>query len=73
MGIRSRLAVVKEITLPPSENLLHMVVEADGHVIDNRYSYVMTTGELEHEYEWLVVSDYNLRPPWREAVLDSYR
>lgn len=69
-GVRSRLVVVM-LERSTSRSFQHMVVEADGYIIDNRYPYVMTTGELEREYEWLAVSDYDLSLPWREARLGA--
>lgn len=60
-GIASRL-VYCEIN-----NGGHLVVEAQGWILDNRQRGVVANTLLK-EYRWLRISGFEAREPWREIV-----
>lgn len=69
MGIQSRVARVYML----NRSRHHIVVVANGYVLDNEYKRVMTKSKLP--YEWLVVSSYGLHKwykPIRPEGVDGY-
>ena len=60
-GIRARL--VATVTETGGS---HMVVEVNGWILDSRDAFVVPRDHLD--YEWIKISDYDLRKPWKKIV-----
>jgi len=61
LGIASRL-VYCEV-----EGSGHLVVEADGWILDNRQQTVVANTFLVN-YQWKRISGYDARDPWKEII-----
>jgi predicted transglutaminase-like cysteine proteinase len=61
-GIPSRLHIVITET-----NEGHMVCEAQGYVLDNRYPGVRMIQQLP--YTWLIHSGYKKGDPWHKSII----
>ena len=46
----------------PEANGYHLVTEVKGHIMDNRYPFLMTQSDLN--YEWIEMSGYEKGDDW---------
>ena len=62
-----KLGIANRLVYCEVDGAGHLVVEADGWILDNRQHTVVANTLLEN-YRWKRISGYEPRDPWREII-----